>query len=290
MLTEAFFLLINLTLFSHLLSELFTTSSSFKNQRQNIFFFFLLNLLFLSTFFLHGYLDFSYFDLKEFFFQISTGFLAIFLSIFIFVSKNLKFSTLGFSLGLFFGPFSFFLLFGVESFGFGGSTYEGLQLVKSQNPILAFLFSGILFFRDKNIRWFLVLLLITSLASYSKHRISLLERQAPQHIYSRYSPPEFFLSGDFLLVEEENGVYSYVRETEVDEPIYRFTMKPLRYLKRSERQYTQNLVSKLSFPVVILENKEVIYIAELFRTYKGIPMQIRVRKGKSGLELEGPLF
>lgn len=274
-------------MFSLLFSELFSRTIPFKIQRQNTIYFLMVNTLFISTFFFHEALDFPLFKLKDLFFQLGTGLFLIILSIGIFFIKHGNFRSLGFSMGVFFSPFCFFLFFGIESFQFGNESFTGLQLLKSQNPILGISFIFILFFRDKKIQWFLLLLMITSLASYSKHRVTLLNALAPGHIYSRYSPAEFFWEGDFLLVEEENGVYSFVRERDEGDPIYRFTMKPLRYLKRPERQETQSFVERFSFPIVLKEGKE-IWVYELYRNYRGIPMKVRF--GAEKKEVSGPLF
>jgi hypothetical protein len=290
MLTEAFFITLHLTLFSQVIYDLFSPKgSTLEEKYRNLSVFFLFNSFLYASFYFHSLIDFYFFSLKKSFFD--TNYLGLYLLISIFlsyISKDRK-GSLHFLSCLLLSPFVFFLFFGQEKFSLLSNSFNGLQLLKSQNPLLTIIFSLLLLLRDFKIRWFLCILIVSLLGSYVNKRKSVLHKISPPSIYSKYIPSEFFFTDDYLLIEEEEGVYSHTREVEIEEPIYRFTMKPLRYLTKKERQDIQRIIADMEFPIVLKEESR-IYIYELYRSYRGSIFKVIYNIESGEGKIEGSLF
>ena len=290
MLTEAFFITLHLTLFSQLIFDLFSfKGSTLEEKYRNLSVFFLFNSFLYASFYFHSMIDFYFFSLKKSFFDTNYFGLFFFISIILsYISKDRK-GSFHFLCSLFLSPFVFFLFFGQEKYSLFAISFNGLQLLKSQNPLLTIIFSLLLLLRDFKIRWFLCVLIVSILGSYVNNRKSVLHKISPPSIYSRYIPSEFFFTDDYLLIEEEEGVYSHTREEEIEEPIYRFTMKPLRFLTKKERQDIQRIIANMEFPIVLKE-ESTIYIYELFRSYRGSIFKVVYNTKNGEVKIEGSLF
>ncbi len=290
MLTEAFFIPLHLTLFSQLVYDLLSIQNhSLEEKYKNLTVFFLFNSFLYASFYLHSLLDLYFFSLKTFFFDLRVP-LSLLLSTLLlsFFTKNNR-KSIPFLISLFLSPFLFFFLFGIERFTFFSNQIFGLQLLKAQNPFLTILFSLLLLLQDLKWRWFLSLLILSLMGTYVKNRKSVLRNLSPPHVYSKYVPSEFFFSDDFLLIEEERGVYSHTREEEREEPIYRFTMKPLKDLSQKERLPIHIILSYMEFPIILKEDT-VVYIYDLHRTYRETPFKVIYDLKSGGLKIEGCLF
>ena len=290
MLTELFFIILHLTLFSQIINDLFTPEAlSFETKKQNLLLFLLYSCLFYFSFLFHSALEIPFFTLKKLFFSFWTPCVAILLSLvsLFFTGNNLK--KIGFILSLTLSPFLFFLVFGIEKFFFPSFNFNGLQLLKAQNPLIGLFLCFLLILKEKKYQWFFFILIITGIGSYNNHRTAFLKKSNPTAHYHIYSPSEFFFEGDYLLSEEENGIYSYSREVEIEEPIFRFTLKPLRNLHRKDRQFTQELISTLDFPILLKEENQIT-LYDLFRTYRGVCMKLKIGVGGGILSIEGPIF
>jgi hypothetical protein len=290
MLTEAFFIPLHLTLFSQLVCDLLSIhNSSLEEKYKNLTVFFLLNCLLYGSFYLHSLLDLYFFFLKTYFFDLRVPFFLMILSLTLsFFSKN-RGKSLPFLISLFLSPYIFFYLFGIERFFLFSNQISGLQLLKAQNPFLTILFSLLLLVQDLKWRWFLCLLILSLLGTYVNNRKNVLQNLSPPYIYSKYVPSEFFLSDDYLLIEEERGIYSHTREIEREEPIYRFTMKPLKNLSQKERFPIQSIVTHMEFPIILKEDS-IIYIYDLHRTYRETPLKVVYDLKNGRLKIEGSLF
>ena len=290
MLTEAFFITLHLTLFSQLVYDLFSLKgTTLEEKYRNLSVFFLFNSFLYTSFYFHSLIDFYFFTLKKSFFD--TNYLGLILLITIllsYTSKDRK-GSFHFLCSLFLSPFLFFLFFGQEKYSLFSFSFYGLQLLKSQNPLLTIIFSLLLLLRDIKIRWFLCILIVSIFGSYVNNRKAVLHKISPLSIYSRYIPSEFFFTDDYLLIEEEEGVYSHTREEEIEEPIYRFTMKPLRFLTKRERQDIQRIIANMEFPIVLKE-ESTIYIYELYRSYRGSIFKVIYNTKNGEVKIEGSLF
>jgi hypothetical protein len=290
MLTEAIFIILHLTLFSQLINDLVSFERlSFKEKQQNISVFFLFSTFFYSSFYLHSLIELYFFSYKYYIFSHYSLLVIILICFLLFVVFTEKTKSILFISSLLFSPLLFFLIFGSEDFTFFDYSFKGFNLLKPQNPILTLIFSLLLLPRDSKVKWFLFLLVITLLKTYSNHKIAEFKKFQNNSIYSKYSPSEFFLNDDYLLCEEEEGIYSYIRSTEIDEPIYKFTLKPLRHLPLKDRQPIQDLIVNFEFPIVIKE-ENTIYIYDLYRTYRGRTLKVSYDFKKEEIKVEGPLF
>ncbi len=290
MLTEAFFITLHLTLFSQLVYDLFSPKgSTLEEKYRNLSVFFLFNCFFYTSFYFHSLIEFYFFSLKKSFFDTNyLGLVLIIAILFTYTSKNKK-GSFHFLSSLFLSPFLFFLFFGQEKYSLFSIPFYGLQLLKSQNPLLTIILSLLLLLRDLKIRWFLCILIVSIFGSYVNNLNVVLQKISPPSIYSRYIPSEFFFTDDYLLIEEEEGVYSHTREEEIEEPIYRFTMKPLRFLTRKERQDIQRIIANMEFPIVLKE-ESIIYIYELYRSYRGSVFKVIYNTKSGEVKIEGSLF
>ena len=290
MLTEAIFIILHLTLFSQLFNDLISFESlSFKEKQQNISVFFLFSIFFYSSFYLHSLVELYFFSYKYIIFSHYSLLVIVLICFLLFVFFTNKTKSILFISSLLFSPLLFFLIFGSEDFTFFDYSFKGLNLLKPQNPILTLIFSLLLLPRDTKVRWFSFLLIVTILKTYSNHKALELKKFQNNSLYSKYSPPEFFFSNDFLLSEEEEGIYSYIRSTEVEDPIYKFTLKPLRHLPLRERQPIQDLIVNFEFPIVIKEDN-IIFIYDLYRTYRGRIFKVSFDIKRGEIKVEGPLF
>ncbi|MCX7999229.1 MAG: hypothetical protein N3A69_09820 [Leptospiraceae bacterium] len=184
----------------------------------------------------------------------------------------------------------FFLLFGRESFEVGTLKIKSINLFQAQNPILSCLFFFLLFI-PKRITTIIIFsgILIFQLSYYYYDKVRL-EKQLPESfIYYRYSAPEFFLSGSFIIFETERGIYEFLNKENVSEPIYKFTMKPLRYLNIYERLFVQRLVEEFEFPIVLRENDNIV-VYEMFKSYKGNLFRVEIDRFTLEGKVMGPKF
>ncbi|MDX1961328.1 MAG: hypothetical protein SFU98_22355 [Leptospiraceae bacterium] len=270
---------------------LFTQKESLR-LRERIRFsilFFLTNLIFYGLFkFQRNDIE-TFFYIKKVFFSEFTVFLSllVFLFIFIISKKNLKLSSF---IGLIFlSPYLYFLLFGVEKIGLFGISFYSLAVFQCYNPIigigliLPIFFKRLLYMRVV----FIAILLFFLVFSFLDRKR--LEDKMGANVYHRYIPAEFFFEGSRILQEEERGIYSFIRKIDIEEPIYRFSLKPIRRLSLGSREPIQQIISKLDFPIIFFEN-DVITVIDLLRENKGEYFQIKFILKEGKREILGPLF
>ncbi len=290
MLTEAIFIILHLTLFSQVINDLLSIKLlSFKEKQQNLSVFFLFSTFFYSSFYLNSLIDLNLFTYKYYIFSHFSLLVVSSICFLLFVFFPDKTNPILFISSLLFSPLLFFYFFGLEEFTFFDYSFKGLNLLRPQNPLLTLIFSILLLPRDLKIKWFLFLSILIMLKTYFNYKVVELRKSIQNSVYSSYSPASFFLSGDFLLNEEEDGIYSYTRILEIDEPIFKFTLKALRYLPIKDRQPIQDLISRFEFPLVIKE-ENTIYIFDLYRIYQGKTLKVSYDLKREDIKIEGPLF
>lgn len=287
--SEVFFVSLNLSTFGASFWRIFSKSNPTFKQKTFVFLLYFLFYLFIVLV-LSIQTDLKiYMSLRNFFFSEKV---LILFGLFFLLTFLLDFNRK--NLALLNTPllawFLFFLIFGREFFYFGNWKLESLNLFQAQNPILFCLFFPLIFLPN---RIFAIVLftgiLISSGIYYYYDKEKLAKKQSKPYIYSKYSSSEFFLSGSFILLEEERGVYEFIRKENVSESIYKFTMKPLRYLNIYERQLAQSLIEEFFFPIILRENDKIV-IYEMFRIYKGNLLRIEIDRFSLDGEIKGPKF
>lgn len=183
----------------------------------------------------------------------------------------------------------FFLCFGQEKFQFFSWKFGSLGFLKSQNPILWMIGFPLFWIPYYKIRIPIFLILGIGLVVHTGNKKEKLMEKLEESRFYRYIPAESFFSGNAILREEEMGVYHFIRPVEVEEPIYKFTMKPLRKLVLSERRLIQEIVDRFEFPILIKRDNQV-FIYELSRSFKGSTLQVIYSIDTGHVKLEGPLF
>lgn len=289
-LLETLVVSLNLSSFGFaVLSFLFPKKSQFKNRFSIFFSYFIFYALLIISVGLIE--DFQlYFSVKQFLFAEKCLILPLsVLGIFWFFWKDYREKILILVIP-FLSWYLFFLLFGREKFSFGSWNFFGFHLFQAQNPILFTCFFPFLFITRRFILLpsFLVLLGFSFIYSYYD-KLKLQNKLSITPVYIKYSSCDFFLSGSFLIVEEERGVYFFIRHENVSEPIYKFTMKPLRYLSIYERLYVQKLVQEFQFPIVLKE-EETILIYEMYKNYRGEFFKVEFNFYELTGKVKGPIF
>jgi len=287
---EPFYLVCNLTVFSTLILQLIPNKKESFKSKFKIFSLYLLFFCLFYIFFsgqrnsINGIIFWKSLLFSHWFILFIIG---ISLATFFLVKKNF-FLTLKLVLPLS-GCFIFFLFFGQEKFQIFHWSFSSLGLLKSQNPVLFVVGFPLLWIPFYKLRTFTILVLGIFLAIYTQQLKQELFKKLETARYYKYIPPEIFFSGYAILKEEEMGVYEFLRPTEVEEPIYKFTMKPLRKLSLSDRLLIQEIISSLEFPIVIFQENK-IYIYELYRSFRGNSLKIIYSVDSRKVEIEGPLF
>lgn len=286
---ETFFVSLNLSIFGGVLWLSIASEETNLKQRLSVFLIYFCFFLFLTTI-LTIQDDFhTFYLLKKFFFseKILLIFILCFLLLFIFPKKKdfiwiLVLPSITW--------FLFFLFFGRENFRILNIKVSSLNLFQAHNPILFCSFFPLMFL-SKRI-WIITLFILTIGIQfiYCLYDRKNLETKLPSFfIYYKYSSPEFFLSNSFILVEGERGIYEFIRKENISEPIYKFTMKPLRYHTIYERQYAQWLVQEFEFPIVLREN-DIIVVYELFKSYRGNSFRVEINRFSLKGKIKGAKF
>ncbi|MCB1141161.1 MAG: hypothetical protein H7A24_01800 [Leptospiraceae bacterium] len=254
-------------------------------------------ILFVFSYFSAFYLFFSLQKLSDtLFFQIKTHFfseiyplgaLGVLLVLTLLSGKNLK--TILFTAVLLLSPLIFFLFFGIEKFTYWNWEFFGFSLLKSQNPLIFIPLMVIFIIPDWKIQLGIFVFFFFVLFGVITSDKSFLSEKPEKVIYSKYIPPEFFWEGSSLLVEEDLGVYQHFRKKPIEEPILKFTMKPLRKLSLQERIKVQKWVSQFEFPIV-LKDEEKITVFDVFRSYQGVVFQIEYNYKTGDTVIKGPIF
>jgi hypothetical protein len=289
--TEALYITGNLGSFSLALFLAFSTQKlRFSEKLLSMAFFGITSFLFYLSFWGKMNSEEGFFDWKNVFFSHKYLIFLILLSgTSIYIRKFQE----RLSLFLFFSfasPFLYFFFFGMEKFLFWGYTVEPPHFLKSQNPLISCVLFPILFIPHQLIfRIVLPLVFLGFFGFYYLERKNLETDLEMDIIHRKYISHEYFTEGNAILLEETYGVYTFKRKIEIEEPIYKFSLKPIRWLERKERQTVQNLVSQMEFPIVIKE-KKIITIYEMSRSFRGETFRVvyDIESGKG--KLEGPIF
>jgi hypothetical protein len=291
MIIEAIPIILNLSFFSlYLLDILLKNFQKINEKIPRILFF----LFYFGVFYLFFHLQTVsislFFDLKKFFFgNIYICISFIVLAIGFFTNSNQK-QFYRYAISLMWGPYLFFLLFGEENYTFLNFEFNGLHLLKAQNPIIFLAISLLLYLHNYKAQLSIGALFIIMNIGLNQLDIKQLDSLVESNIvHKKYIPAEFFWEGTALLIEEEMGIYSFVRNHPKEEPIYKFTMKPLRYLKLDERLFAQYWVDKFEYPIV-LKNEETISIYELSKSYSGSYFKIEYNYKTGEKWMKGPMF
>ncbi|MCB1176823.1 MAG: hypothetical protein KDK36_04495 [Leptospiraceae bacterium] len=291
MIREAFLIILNLSFFSISLIIIF---SFWKIKFSEKLISLVILLLFHSFFYLLVYSNTgneeSYLKTKEFFLGNKILILGVVItSLFAYLFRKDKKWVLVIAVCIF-STYIFFLFFGLEKLSFLHLEFESFKLLKAQNPFILLGGLIIFFIPMVNLSRVSFVLLWIGLISFFYSEKKFLEQSINLEIFHiKYIPHEFFWRGNAFLYEENLGVYDFKRKYPVEEPLYKFSMKPIRRVERKDRQAVQNFVTRMEFPIVIKDEK-IITIYEFYRTFLGETFRGVYNIETGIMKIEGPLF
>jgi hypothetical protein len=288
--TEAIYLLFNLTCFSLILWN----ALSFRREEpleklKMAGLYFLIHLGFYLSFYTQKSVATKFFNWKLLLFSHWFLLFLVLLGIGIFFLVRKSIVPFWMYISPFLSFFIFFIFFGMETFHFFGKEFGSLSFLKAQNPLIGISFIGLYWIPFWKIRLPLFFVFLIAIGVYTERLKSELLEKLDDPFHYRYLPPERFFSGHALLQEELHGVYHFLRPIELEEPIYKFTMKPLRKLAWKDRLFIQETVNHLEFPILIKE-EGIVSIYEMSRSFQGNTFRAMYIIETGEARIEGPLF
>ncbi len=289
MLSEFILLSINVTLFDFCIFEMFYGDEVIVHKRRifRLLLFLTTTMLFLLGIILSSYSPIIFFQVKTMIFSLVSFIFSASLLIFVIYRKIENIILKIFSVFIF-STLLFFLFFGLETWSFFGINLNSFSLLKSQNPLIATACTLILFIPKKKLKIislasFIFLFILTSL--FLKKSCE----KAKNITFMDYIPYEIFLSGDYCLLEEKDGLYIEIPLNGKEEIFYKFSIPEKLTASQVRYSFFKKVISRTQFPVIFTSD-EAIAIFDLKKKFFGETQKIIFDQNLNPVSVDGPLF